>query len=566
MFKQARTTEQTRTEADTRLAPNYGVIDYANQLQSKEVDFEGRVLMMQEDYAKVFEDADDTKANTETQTVQYSEVLPIANYRGILQMDNLSGYRNKTKFTFGYDKDALDITQFGLIESDSDDKKNSIHSHIKVGFISGEFPTNYIVDPMSVTTPIYHSNIAQTVEGIIANSYLKPFMSPPRLKKTRSRNRKENKLRKLISNSDSTPLDLSSYSDDIIRSAQSKTIVHHGTWKYLTVRTSVIIENTDESCVENSKVNSMVILTNFVRYIDETNRVEYEEIINNISKALLEIGVDIFVVTEYSKSLEPQYDDPIRIIFDRTHIEGIIDRLCSAKFKVSPFSFFQINNEGAQKMYDAVYEMLDSNVQTDNDNDNDNDTNNDTNNVLIDLYCGTGTIGLYLEVKGREMHQKSNYFSKVIGIDCVESSIADAEYNALLNEVTNTTFITAKCEDSVPFLKKEVLSITTEDIHIIVDPSRDGMNKKLIRFLADLVTGTYGISIKSMIYCSCNVHSWKQDIVRLQKEILKALAKVAHKELSEKSKDIPLVTVSDVLTIDMFPHTNHYEVVSKIMF
>lgn len=521
------------TEADTRLAPNYGRISYSNQLSAKEFDFRGRAQTMRAEFNDLIDTDEPVKP----------EVLDAKTYKGIIGMEKTEGYRNKTKFTFGYDKDTLEIMGFGMTANDFQEKMDIIHPHhLKMGFISGEHPSNYIVDPLSVTTPEFHSRIAQIIEDVVKTSNLYPFASPPRYKASRSMIRKANRLnRKMEADPDyKSPSEITGDLLEVMRIVKENKAPYHGVWKYLTVRTTEPDETGNSKC--------MVILTNFVRYIDETNREEYERVVYEIGSALKTIDVDIFVVTEYHVSLEPQYDDPVRTIFDRTNVGGVVDRLSSVSFCVSPFSFFQINNEGARKMYDQIFEMIVN---------SNSDADQWENTILFDLYCGTGTIGLYLEMKGREEFSKPNFFSKVIGVDCVQSSIDDAGRNARINGADNTEFVVGRCEERIDVLKAALPSDSNNRLQIVVDPSREGMNKKVIKFLARLVMGKFGIQIDNLIYCSCNVHSWISDILRLQKEILK---------LTDPSDEDKYVKVDRVTTLDMFPHTNHYEVVSRITF
>lgn len=172
------------------------------------------------------------------------------------------------------------------------------------------------------------------------------------------------------------------------------------------------------------------------------------------------------------------------------------------KFKTSPYSFFQVNNEIASKIYDKVSEFV-------------KEYKPDT---LLDLYCGTGTMGLI----------NSKYANKVIGIDNNESSIKDANYNKELNKVTNIDFICGNTED-------ELDNISNADM-VIVDPPRAGLLRKAVD---DLMK----IEPKVIIYVSCDPITLSRDI-----SLLNSKYKLKYVE-----------------PYDMFPNTYHVECVCLLM-
>ena len=108
-------------------------------------------------------------------------------------------------------------------------------------------------------------------------------------------------------------------------------------------------------------------------------------------------------------------EPPVECIEGETFIK---ERLMDLTFKISPQAFFQINTETAEKLYQEV-----SNVAS-----------LDQNTVLFDVCCGTGTIGLCLCSKVKEVH----------GIDIVEEAIKDANANAKANDITNAEFHAGK--------------------------------------------------------------------------------------------------------------------------
>ena len=172
------------------------------------------------------------------------------------------------------------------------------------------------------------------------------------------------------------------------------------------------------------------------------------------------------------------------------------------KFKVSPYSFFQVNNEIASKIYDKVSELV-KKYKPD---------------TLLDLYCGTGTMGII----------NSKYANKVIGIDNNESCIKDANSNKELNEVDNVEFICGNTED-------ELDSISNADM-VIVDPPRAGLLRKAVD---DLMK----IEPKEIIYVSCDPITLARDISLLN----------------------PKYKLEYVEPYDMFPNTYHVECVCVLV-
>ena len=177
----------------------------------------------------------------------------------------------------------------------------------------------------------------------------------------------------------------------------------------------------------------------------------------------------------------------------------IIERLKDYQFVISPNAFFQTNTDMAINLYDTVIEMA----------------NFDLNDIVLDLYCGTGTIGIYI----------SKYVKQVLGVEINQSAINDAKENKKINNIKNISFI---CEDSSKVLK----NIKYKPNVVIVDPPRSGLTKKLID---DLLK----IKANKIIYVSCNPLTLVRDL-----------------NLLENKYDVVSVT-----PVDMFPNTHHVECV-----
>lgn len=165
------------------------------------------------------------------------------------------------------------------------------------------------------------------------------------------------------------------------------------------------------------------------------------------------------------------------------------------KYRVSMDSFFQVNTENIYNLYDVIIKYGEFSK----------------NDKVIDLYCGVGSISLYV----------SRYVDSVLGIEIVEDAIKDAKENARLNGIQNADFI---CGD--------VSKLVDDNVYgnkIIVDPPRVGLDSHTIDILNK-------VDVDRLIYVSCDVMTLVRD-----------LKKMDHYE------------VIDVTLVDMFPQTHHVE-------
>lgn len=191
--------------------------------------------------------------------------------------------------------------------------------------------------------------------------------------------------------------------------------------------------------------------------------------------------------------------DICETIFGQDYIE---DELCGLKFRISPKSFYQINHEQTEVLYDIVRKF--ANVSQDQ--------------TVLDLYCGIGTIGLTL----------AGSCEKLVGVEMIPDAIANAKVNARLNGVTNAKFV---CADAADFIKE----IEKVDM-IVLDPPRKGCAK-------DVLTTIANRGIEKIVYVSCNPATLARDV----------------KILYDKGYEL-----KKVQPVDMFPRTGHVEVVVLI--
>ncbi|MBQ0058656.1 MAG: 23S rRNA (uracil(1939)-C(5))-methyltransferase RlmD [Lachnospiraceae bacterium] len=177
----------------------------------------------------------------------------------------------------------------------------------------------------------------------------------------------------------------------------------------------------------------------------------------------------------------------------------ITDYIGDLSFRISPLSFYQVNPVQTKKLYDTVKEFAAL-------------TGNET---VLDLYCGIGTIGLYLSDKAKEVY----------GVEIVPQAIKDAKENAERNGVKNAHFSVGASEDIFENLPKADLTV--------LDPPRKGCDEKLLRDLIEKGSDR-------IVYVSCNPSTLARDIKILKEGGYKLEA---------------------VRPCDMFPQTCHVETV-----
>ena len=210
---------------------------------------------------------------------------------------------------------------------------------------------------------------------------------------------------------------------------------------------------------------------------------------------ILSITGDMNVDNLVSECLEIYINGVRRYSLEEGYL--YIDNL---KYRVSDKSFFQINTGTIKRLYDEIVRY----------------GNFTGSERVIDLYCGVGSISLYV----------SRYVKSVLGIEIVKEAINDANYNKKINNIDNASFI---CSDVSKIIDKNI----DGDI-LIVDPPRAGLDKHTREIINNA-------NIKKIIYVSCDPMTLVRDIQELDK--------------------YKLVEVS---VVDMFPQTEHVECVSVL--
>ena len=189
--------------------------------------------------------------------------------------------------------------------------------------------------------------------------------------------------------------------------------------------------------------------------------------------------------------------------------DKIIEELLGLNFEISMKSFFQTNPKCAEKLYSKVVEyVLEDKSKVDN-------------TVVMDLFCGTGTIGQIVASKSEN--------AKIVGVDIVASAIEDAQKNAKRNKIEGLQFYAADVGKFLTTHQQYKDKIKT----IILDPARAGIAPKTLQKIINL-------NADRMVYVSCNPATQARDT-----ELLR--------DAGYNIKKISLV--------DQFPHTSHIETV-----
>lgn len=176
----------------------------------------------------------------------------------------------------------------------------------------------------------------------------------------------------------------------------------------------------------------------------------------------------------------------------------LMESLSGIKFKIPVQSFFQTNPRQAEKLLEIVKDF----------------TSLQGNETLLDLYSGTGSIGLSLASQAKE----------VIGIEENESAVELSEANAELNGIKNFSAISGRAEDAIKSLEDKFEIV-------VLDPPRPGVHKKVLKKIGE-------IKPAKIVYVSCNPFTQKHDV-----EILKECG----------------YQIKKCQPLDMFPHTPHIE-------
>lgn len=241
------------------------------------------------------------------------------------------------------------------------------------------------------------------------------------------------------------------------------------------------------------------LMVNLVTYKDEP------EIINPLSDALREAFPAITtIVNNVNDRKNPtavgRYE---KTIFGPGYIT---DHIGPYHFNIKANTFFQTNTAQAERLYEVARKFSDI----------------EQGDIIYDLYCGVGTLSLFLSEKAE----------KVVGIELIDEAVQNAIQNAEENKVSNVHFIEGDMKD---VFTKDVTQKFGEPDCLITDPPRAGMHPEVIARLKEL-------QVPKLVYISCNTSTMARDL----------------QELSE------VYDILELQPVDMFPQTYHIEAVAKL--
>lgn len=184
----------------------------------------------------------------------------------------------------------------------------------------------------------------------------------------------------------------------------------------------------------------------------------------------------------------------------------VVEKLEDFRFKIGPKSFFQTNTAQAETLYRITREFAELTGKE----------------VLYDLYCGTGSIGIFC----------SRGAARVVGVEMIEAAVADARENAGINGIEHAAFFAG---DVIDVCNDEFFAAQGRPDVLITDPPRAGMHEKLVRKILE-------IEAPRVVYVSCNPATQARDLALLDEKY----------------------AVTKLRPVDMFPHTHHIENVVQL--
>ncbi len=251
--------------------------------------------------------------------------------------------------------------------------------------------------------------------------------------------------------------------------------------------------------LRRGEVSGEVLLT-FV--INGASLPNADDLVSRMTKKFPQIvGI---LINENTKNTNIILGEKYTALFGRDYI---FDTLAGVELKITAPSFYQVNHDCAEILYAKARELAD--LKSDD--------------VLLDLYCGAGSIGLSMAKDCKE----------VIGIEIVDSAVECAKFNAENNDIKNASFYTGDAKDTEKLLHPAEAARVEKILPdvVIFDPPRGGSDEVLLHHVASL-------SPRKIVYISCNPATLARDMA-----ILKELGYIG----------------GTVTPVDMFPGTGHVE-------
>lgn len=268
-----------------------------------------------------------------------------------------------------------------------------------------------------------------------------------------------------------------------------------GFWRQLTIRTS----ETDQCMV--------IVLMHPQSLSEEELQLEVTKLREYHSTALKD-----FVTSFYFQRFDKKGNT-----YPLEHVAGsevIEERLLGIRFEISPPSFFQVNTMAAEVLYRRIYELAQLTTES----------------TVLDLFCGTGSIGLTMASKVK----------RIVGAEIVPEAVENARRVATEHGILNCEFIAGKAEDVLSLALHKVSD--EKDVVAILDPPRQGVHKRVIKLLRSCE------NISCIVFVACNPAAAMPNIVDFCKLS------------SNNYRGDPFFPVA-AQPIDMFPHTPHTELI-----
>ncbi|XP_053731918.1 tRNA (uracil-5-)-methyltransferase homolog B [Synchiropus splendidus] len=282
-----------------------------------------------------------------------------------------------------------------------------------------------------------------------------------------------------------------------------------GNWRELTVRTN------------NAGHTMAVVYFHPQRLTQEEVGLHKAELVDYFTSGPGSVcQLDSLFFQESTKTRCTHEESPYQLLYGLPHIYEEVLCFC---FRISADAFFQVNQAAAQVLYGTVRDLCVPDLG-----------GTKTGGTLLDVCCGTGAIGITLSPR----------VDRIIGIELIEQAVKDARHNAEVNYVSNCEFIPGKAEVVLPKLMLQMGS-SYGSVTAVVNPARAGLHYRVIRALRNQT------AIRRLVYVSCKPDG---EAMRNFQELCCApdpLKKLTAEPFS------PTLAVP----VDMFPHTEHCELV-----
>ncbi|KAL5010621.1 hypothetical protein ScPMuIL_012926 [Solemya velum] len=287
-------------------------------------------------------------------------------------------------------------------------------------------------------------------------------------------------------------------------SATGDKFSYNNQWKYISMRSTVD--------------NEVMVVIQFYPWLDQpelTEKAKYElaEFFQHGPGKLLDI------TSLYFQACRMRYcsheKSPYKLIKGDSNI---YEKLLGKIFRISPDSFFQTNTRGAEILYATVQELSGVNSST----------------TVLDLCCGTGTIGIVLADEAKS----------VIGVDIVQQAVDDAAVNSTINNLQNCSFEQAKVHKELWHILRRCQFTSDDDVIAILNPSRNGVKSKVVQSIRGCP------SIKRLLYVSCKPYG----------NVLSNFLDLMIPECEKMGGEAFRLTRAKA--VDMFPHTLHCELLA----